>query len=104
MNVAEWAAWNRDPVGCTVHLIDSGIDTGDILLVRNVDVSNATNVSALRNLLNQNQLELLGEAVRYVLKTGKLPARRPQVEEEGLQYFTFHPTLLAVLNQRLARA
>jgi folate-dependent phosphoribosylglycinamide formyltransferase PurN len=103
MNVAEWAAWNHDPVGCSVHLIDSGIDTGDILLIREVDVSDATNVSELRNLVDQSQIELLGEVVNYVLKAGELPPRRSQAEAEGRQYFTMHPTLLEVLNERLAR-
>jgi folate-dependent phosphoribosylglycinamide formyltransferase PurN len=102
MNVAEWAAWNRDPVGCSVYLIDSGIDTGDILLIRKLDVSSARNVSELRNLVDQSQIELLGEVVRYVLKAGKLPPRRSQTEAEGLQYFTMHPTLLDALHRRLA--
>ena len=102
MNVSEWAAWNHDPVGCSVHLIGSGIDTGDILLVRKVDVSSARNVSELRNLVNQSQIELLGEVVLYVLKIGKLPQGRSQTESEGLQYFTIHPTLLDALNRRLA--
>ena len=47
MNVAEWAAWNRDPVGCSVHLIDSGIDTGDILVVREVDIAGGGNVGEI---------------------------------------------------------
>jgi methionyl-tRNA formyltransferase len=104
MNVAEWATWNRDPVGCSVHLIDSGIDTGDILVVREVDVSSSRNVSEVRKLVDQSQIELLGEVLRYVLTTGKLPQRRSQTEGEGLQYFTMHPILLGTLNRRLARS
>ena len=38
MNVTEWALWNDDPVGCTVHLIVRGIDTGEIISTRRVDV------------------------------------------------------------------
>ncbi len=102
MNVSEWAAWNGDAVGCSVHLIDSGIDTGDILLVREVDISVAGNVIELRKLVDEAQIELLGEVVRYVLATGKLPKRRPQSQSEGLQYFTMHPALLEKLNHRLA--
>jgi methionyl-tRNA formyltransferase len=102
MNVSEWAAWNRDPVGCTVHLIDAGIDTGDILLTREVDVSDATNAGELRSLVDQSQIELLGEVLQYVLMTGKLPPRRSQAASEGLQYFTMHPVLVDALNQRLA--
>jgi len=104
MNVTEWASWNGDPVGCSVHLIDAGIDTGDILLVRQVEISGATNVSQLRNLIDQSQIVLLGEVVQYVLKTGQLPPCRSQTEAEGLQYFTMHPALVDTLNRRLAGA
>ena len=104
MNVAEWSAWNRDPVGCSIHLIDTGIDTGDILLVRTVDVSGARNVNELRNLVDQSQIELLGEVLQYVLMTGKLPPRRSQAASEGLQYFTMHPVLVDALNRRLGRS
>jgi folate-dependent phosphoribosylglycinamide formyltransferase PurN len=103
MNVAEWAAWNGDPVGCSVHLIDSGIDTGDILLVREVDVAGGRNVGELRKLVDEGQIELLGEVVRCVLKSGKLPPRRSQTASEGLQYFTMHPVLVEALNRRLSR-
>jgi Formyl transferase len=102
MNVAEWAAWNGDQTGCTVHLIDGGIDTGDILLTRTVDTAAAAEIVHLRELINQAQIELLGEVLRYVLETGRLPPRRPQTATEGLQYFTMHPLLAERLNQRLA--
>src|SRR6185436_8391054 len=36
MNVAEWAAFNDDPVGCTVFWVDQGIDTGPIVVTRSV--------------------------------------------------------------------
>ncbi len=104
MNVAEWAAWNGDPVGCSVHLIDSGIDTGDILVVREVDIARARSVGEVRKLVDQSQIELLGEVVQYVLKTGKLPSRRSQTGSEGLQYFTMHAVLVEALNRRLSGA
>ncbi len=103
MNVTEWAAWNGDPVGCTVHLIDTGIDTGDILIVREVDTARARNIAELRELVNQAQIGLLGEVVQYILREGKLPPRRSQTAAEGLQYFRMHPALVEKLNQRLAQ-
>ncbi len=103
MNVAEWAAWNGDPVGCTVHLIDTGIDTGDILIVREVDTSRAGNIAELRKLVDHAQIELLGEVVQYILREGKLPPRRSQTADEGLQYFRMHPALVDKLNGRLAQ-
>ena len=102
MNVTEWAAWNGDPVGCSVHLIDTGIDTGDILIVRAVDTSRAGNVGELRKLVDESQIELLGEVVQYILREGKLPPRRSQTAAEGVQYFRMHPVLAEKLNARLA--
>jgi folate-dependent phosphoribosylglycinamide formyltransferase PurN len=102
MNVTEWAAWNGDPVGCSVHLIDTGIDTGDILIVRAVDTSNAGNIAELRRLVDRSQIELLGEVVQYILREGKLPPRRSQTAAEGVQYFRMHPVLADRLNARLA--
>jgi folate-dependent phosphoribosylglycinamide formyltransferase PurN len=103
MNVAEWAAWNGDPVGCTVHLIDTGIDTGDILVIREVDTSGAGNIAELRKLVDAAQIELLGEVVQYILREGKLPPRRSQTAAEGLQYFRMHPALVEKLNARLTQ-
>jgi folate-dependent phosphoribosylglycinamide formyltransferase PurN len=103
MNVTEWAVWNGDPVGCTVHLIDTGIDTGDILVTRAVDVSRANNIAELRKVVDESQIELLGEVVQYILSEGRLPPRRSQTAGEGLQYFRMHPTLAEKLNTRLAR-
>ncbi len=101
MNVTEWALWNGDRAGCTVHLIDRGIDTGDILLLRHVDVTAAESVAQARELVNRAQLAQLSEVLRYALATGELPPRKPQSKEAGLQYFTMHPRLVERLNQRL---
>jgi folate-dependent phosphoribosylglycinamide formyltransferase PurN len=95
MNVAEWAAFNGDPVGCTVHLIDEGIDTGDILCIREIDVESVRDISTLRQQVDDAQVELLGEVLRYVASTGQLPPRREQKSEEGRQYFVIHAELAA---------
>jgi folate-dependent phosphoribosylglycinamide formyltransferase PurN len=101
MNVTEWARFNGDPVGCTVHLIDPGIDTGDILCVRAVNVNDAINIPQLRTLVNQAQIELLGEVVRFIVRSGALPPHRGQHPEEGVQFFRMHPDLARVLETEL---
>ena len=90
VNVAEWAAFNGDPIGCSVHLIDDGIDTGDILAIRQVDAARADSIASLRALVNAAQIELLGEIVRYVAATGELPPRHPQ--ESGAVVSVLHDT------------
>src|SRR5437773_8359498 len=73
MNVTEWARFNGDPVGCSVHLVDAGIDTGPILCVRLLDAESARSLSELRRLVDDAQIALLGETIRFVLRSGSLP-------------------------------
>jgi folate-dependent phosphoribosylglycinamide formyltransferase PurN len=102
MNVTEWAAFNGDPIGCTVHLIDQGIDTGDIVVVHPVDACGATDIASLRASVDAAQVELLGEVVGYVAAMGELPPCRSQRAEEGRQFFAMHGELAKQLEIELA--
>ena len=102
VNVAEWAAFNGDPIGCSVHLIDDGIDTGDILAIRQVEAARADSIASMRALVNAAQMELLGEIVCYVAATGELPPRHPQDSGAGSQFFTIHPEIRRVLETELS--
>ncbi|MEO1045421.1 MAG: formyltransferase family protein [Pseudomonadota bacterium] len=102
MNVAEWSVLEGREVGCTVHLLDPGIDTGDIIATRNVGVSDCDSIAALRAKMDRAQLDFLGETVKQIADTGELPPHHPQLEADGRQYFTMHPDLKAVLDKRLA--
>ena len=102
MNVAEWSRLAGDVVGCTVHLIAEGIDTGDIICCRAVPLTDIRGIAQLRAAVNEAQIALLGEAVRYTVATGTLPPRRAQTADEGRQYFTMHPELRELLQTALA--
>ena len=54
MDVVEWPFLENEPqeIGITCHLIDKGIDTGDILEVARVDSSNFNNFIELREYLS----------------------------------------------------
>lgn len=101
MNVAEWSAFLGAPTGCTVHLIDPGIDTGDILLFQPVDVAGSPSIDAMRQRVDAAQIRSLGRVVEWVLQHGKLPPRRAQTAEEGRQYFAMHADLRAILEATL---
>jgi folate-dependent phosphoribosylglycinamide formyltransferase PurN len=103
MNVAEWARLEENPVGCTVHVVDAGIDTGDILAVTEVDTARATTIAELRTLVDDAQITLLGRVVRFVASTGHLPPRRPQTPAEGRQYFAMHHELKALLGAEIGK-
>ena len=80
--MAEWAAFNGDPVDCSVHLVDSEIDTGPIICIREVNHP-STEIDGLRNPVRWEQIRFLGEIVRYTLQTGALPPTREQRPGEG---------------------
>jgi methionyl-tRNA formyltransferase len=101
MNVVEWACFNGDPIGCSVHQIDPGIDTGDILCIRTVSVDGVRSVAELRRRVDDAQLALLGEVVQFVSASGALPPARRQTPAEGRQYFRMHDDLIRLLEHEL---
>ncbi len=102
MNVAEWAAWERAPVGPTVHLIDAGIDTGAVLALGRVDTQTARSIAELRQRVDESQMALLGQVLQYALATGQLPPAWPQPADSGRQYFRMHADLAALVEAELA--
>jgi folate-dependent phosphoribosylglycinamide formyltransferase PurN len=100
MNVAEWAALEGAPVGCTVHLIDTGIDTGPILATREVDISRCNSIVALREAVDRAQLMLLGDVVETMVG-GRIAEPLVTDEPPGPQFFHMHQDLAAILEARL---
>ena len=103
MNVAEWAALEGAPVGCTVHLIDSGIDTGPVLAVQKVHIEGCGSITALRDAVDRAQLALLGDIVEAIVG-GRMPEPLAAAEPPGPQYFHMHQDLVAILEARLLGA
>jgi methionyl-tRNA formyltransferase len=102
MNVAEWSVLFGVPVGCTVHLIDDGIDTGDIIAFHAVNPDGAGTIDQLRQLVDRAQIALLGDVVRWTVRNCALPPRRSQRSDEGRQFFAMHDDVRNELQQVLA--
>ena len=88
-------------MGCTVHLIDAGIDTGAIITTREADVSAAKSIADMRSIVDKIQLELLADTCADIAATGSLPPLKTQRADDGRQYFRMHPELSAILEERL---
>jgi hypothetical protein len=101
MNVAEWSALNGDPVGCTVHFVDAGIDTGAIIATRPVDPRNASSIAQLRSLVDQAQLKLMSDVLQWIWRERRAPAVRPQCPDEGVQFFTMCAELRHFLEAKM---
>ncbi len=104
MNVAEWAAWEDGPLGATVHWIDPGIDTGRIIRIAPVAGRGLCSVASLRAAVDSAQIDALAEVVAAIVASAQPPTATPQAREDGRQYFTMHPQIADLLEQRLAQS
>lgn len=79
-----WSIVEETPAGVTLHYVDAGIDTGDIVAQREVPVAPSDTGGSLYRKLERAGLELLQEAWPHI-KAGRV-RRQPQPRDRG----TFH--------------
>jgi Formyl transferase len=99
MNVTEWSIFRGDPVGVTVHLVDAGVDTGDILLQEEIPIEAGETFASLRHKHRDVAASLLVQAALQLRDGSARPV--PQAPDEGRQYYRMHPALLRVAEARL---
>jgi hypothetical protein len=100
MNVTEWSVLHGDPVGVTVHLVDAGVDTGDILLREQIRIAPGETFATLRRKHQDVAARLLVRAALQLRDGTSRPL--PQAPGEGRQYYRMHPALLRRAETRLA--
>jgi methionyl-tRNA formyltransferase len=101
MNVAEWSIFSGAPVGVTVHQVDPGVDTGAILYREEIDVSDCSNIAALREKVSRQQHFVLAKCTRLLIEKRLTPV--PQNKADGKQYYRMHEKLKKVVEQRLRK-
>ncbi|HEX4364958.1 MAG TPA: formyltransferase family protein [Solirubrobacteraceae bacterium] len=101
MNVTEWSLYHGDPPGVTVHIVDPGIDTGDILLREEIPCEPGATLESLRKLHQAAAARLLVTAALQ-LRDGT-EQRTPQRADEGHQYYRMHRALRARVERDLAQ-
>ena len=95
-----WALYKDLPVGCTVHYVDAGVDTGPILLQRRLPVRRGEGYEQIvRGVLTLSGT-LMAEALEGLVK-GALRAS-PQDPEVGETLRVIPADLLATAKRRLA--
>ncbi len=102
MDLPEWCLLeNRtDDLGITLHFMDSGIDTGDILKKVSVDRGNHTNIKDLRNSFEGIMVNAMVEVVDDYINKRITPEK--QEESNRRQYFMVHPRLYELIDEKLA--
>jgi len=93
MDVVEWPFLENEnrQVGVTCHLMDKGIDTGDILEIVKVDSDKFENFIELREYLSGVMLKLMIKTISSI-KKGNFKKHK-QSQSDGKQYFVMHPIL-----------
>ena len=108
MDVVEWpfldpmaySSGKSPAVGLTVHFMDTGVDTGDLLLTKHVALEPGDTFASIRDRIESLMPQLTLEALRG-LRDATL-TRRPQAKGDGRQFFVLHPRMGRRASDRLA--
>jgi folate-dependent phosphoribosylglycinamide formyltransferase PurN len=101
MSSPEWSLLCGVPLGTTIHFMDSGVDTGPILLRREfAGADGSDSLADLRNKMIAEGIELIAEAVAG-LDLGTISAVPQADREKDRQFFVMHEQLKAVATRRL---
>lgn len=73
-----WALWNNEPAGCTLHVIDEGIDTGPIVAQREVPKYDWDTGGTLHERVSEAEKGLFLETWPYIVNNKKLWSLYPQ--------------------------
>lgn len=80
-HTATWAILDDTPLGATLHFMDDGVDSGDIIHQRAVEIGPGDTADALYPRLLAAELEVFREA--WPALAGRSYERRPQLEDEA---------------------
>jgi folate-dependent phosphoribosylglycinamide formyltransferase PurN len=103
MSSPEWSLLCGVPLGITIHFMDSGVDTGPILLRREFLADGCDSLADLRNKMIAGGIELIAEVVAG-LDRGMVWAVPQADREKDRQFFVMHEQLKAVAARRLKEA
>jgi methionyl-tRNA formyltransferase len=101
MDVVQWPILNKDfdNIGMTTHIIDRGVDTGDILEVVKIDPSNYPDLKSLRNAFERLMPQVLAKTCEGLLNGDMQP--KSQSPQDGIQHFVTNKRLSPLIDQLL---
>jgi folate-dependent phosphoribosylglycinamide formyltransferase PurN len=103
MSSPEWSLLRGVPLGITVHLMDSGVDTGPVLLRREfAATSECDSLADLRNRMIAEGIDLIAEVVA-ALDRQAISAVPQSGREKDNQYFVMHERLKALAARQLKK-
>jgi methionyl-tRNA formyltransferase len=105
MDVVEWPAAERrldNPgVGLTLHFMDTGLDTGPVLLRHAIDLRPGDTFASIRESIPKSMVKLMLDGIRG-LRDGVIHPQ-PQTANAGRQYYVMHPRIRAYAQDQLQK-
>ncbi|MDZ7292548.1 MAG: formyltransferase family protein [candidate division KSB1 bacterium] len=83
MNVAEWSIFCGAPVGVSVHLVDTGVDTGAILYREQIDVADCDSIEKMRSKVSATQHRVLAKCTRLFIEGRLVPEPQKKKKRAG---------------------
>ncbi len=84
-NVLNWVLINDEKeFGITVHYIDKGIDTGDIILQRSFEITDKDDYKSLLNKAYKHCPNILKESIDLIINKGVFSIQQRSISENGL--------------------
>jgi len=106
MDVVEWPSAEdrlKEPgIGLTLHFMDTGLDTGPILLRRRMELKRGDRFQSIRERIPEQQVTMMLDGIRG-LRDESLRAE-PQEPGAGRQYYVMHPRIYQYAELQLERA
>ena len=99
MNVIEWALLHNCPPTISIHFVDPGIDTGDVITMEAIPIAEGDTLNTVRTRANCLQSELLARTA-LAAQAGQISSHF-QRQKDGKQYYLMHPLLRAAAERRL---
>jgi hypothetical protein len=85
VDVIRWALYEQQPVEVTLHLVDSGVDTGEILESREVEIVETDSISDVESRAINLSIDMLFEAA--CKGPTAYPTKRINDKHAGKQYY-----------------
>lgn len=102
MDVTEWSVLHNAPIAVSVHTVNEGVDTGVVLKSREIKATAEDTTGSLRDKCAATAVDLLAEAAQD-FAAGKSFPHSDLKKAEGRQFFTMHPRLRSLANEKLKR-
>jgi methionyl-tRNA formyltransferase len=103
MDLPEWCLLenNSKDLGITVHFMDSGIDTGNLLRVVPIELLENDNIKKIRSRFEPIMVSTMVNTIKDYLAGDITPY--PQPKDNGKQYFIVHKRLYNLVNKKIIK-